>query len=201
MTGLPRSPQDSRGRTRRVLGFAGLGAVFGGSCGALTGCVFGIMSGLDLIDGVAGGMMGGFLGGTSAMTFVGMLGGRKCRQLDQMKSAAFSGAFGTILGGMAGIAILDLLETLTGRHAGIVSQVGDDLVIILVAASAAGSVVTWSISHLSRREKPLQYVVLAMFLAGVGCVFVTPATIPFGIGGAVAGFSHSECSWPNSDEH
>ena len=184
MTGSTALLESLPKNVRRILGLVVLGASFGTVCGTVTGWMFGLMSGLDLIDAVMGAAAGGLLGGAVAMLLVGILGGRKCCKLDPMKSAVFSGAFGTILGGIAG---LYLLEFFAGRNAGNVSKLGDDLMIILFVAAGAGSVVMWAVSHLSRREKCLQYAVLGMFVSGVACAVITPATIPFGIGGAVAG--------------
>jgi hypothetical protein len=175
------------GRLRRIMGLVALGAWFGGVCGTATGWVGAIFWPVDAIDSIMYGLFGGVCGGSLGMLLVGAAGAQKCRHLDQMKSSAFSGAFGTALGGIGGIAFLDMLQAVTGRRAGDLSNLAEDVMIMLVIAAGTGAVVTWGVSHLSHNEQRLQYAVLGMFLTSAACCFVIPATIPFAVGGAAGG--------------
>jgi hypothetical protein len=187
MTAQPSIPESSPRRQRRVFGLVSLGAWFGSICGIVAGLAYIFFAGFEPFDSVVGSIFGGVPGAAVAMLFVGSLGGRKCRQLDQMHSAAFSGSFGTIVGCMAGIGLLNLLELATGPRIGRLHGITEDMMIILFVASAAGILATWAVSHLSNNERWLQFAVLAMFLATVASLFITPAALPFGIAGAVAG--------------
>ncbi len=123
------------------------------------------------------------------MCIVGAFGGRKLPRIDRMHSASFSGAFGMIVGGMAGIGILYLVALITGYDPGHFDRAATDLLIILVIASAFGTVVTWLVARNVTDEKKLQWLVLAMFLGSIAILlFITPSALAFGIGGAVAGY-------------
>ena len=185
---MDRPPRTSSS-SLRIFGLVAIGAWFGGVAGGIAGLGFAMAVGFDLVETVMRSGAGGLLGGASAMLIAAALGARKARRLDRMHSACFSGAFGEILGGIAGIGALDALNFATGREAGLPDRIGEDLLIIMFAASAVGSIAVWTMSRLVTDEKNLQWTVFALFGASVGIyLFITPAALAFGVGGAMAGF-------------
>jgi hypothetical protein len=181
----PRTPSSSL----RIAGLVALGAWFGGVAGGIAGSGIALAVGFDLVETVMRSGAGGLLGGSSAMLIAAAFGAQKARRLDRMHSACFSGAFGEILGGLAGIGALDVLSFATGREAGLPDRIGNDLLIILFIASAVGSIAVWAMSRLVTDEKKLQWTVFVLFGASVGIyLFITPAALAFGVGGAMAGF-------------
>lgn len=188
MDSKPPAIDGSPTRMQRMRGFFLFGAWFGSVAGTVTGTVFARIAGFDLIEAIQGSLFGGVTGASLAILIVGALGGRKAMRVDQMHTACFSGAFGTIVGGMIGIGALNLLSFTVGRSAGDFSRIAEDLFIILLPAAAIGSIATWLVS-LVTNEKKLQWILLALFLASVvAVIFITPSALAFGVGGAIAGF-------------